>query len=283
MDHGGPKKETGEKPVAGPSLTFSAVVKSQLHDVIAAGMKAVKASSGKDIGRIHEAYRALTERVAVVSSGALDGHAGMQWKEYAMLLGNDGAEGESVKTPEEAARLADTTRGHIDAMQAKFGLMHGGHAMPAPSAVSPEFKKQIGVLIEGYLGVHAALAKDDAAAAAKSATKAFTALAKVDMGLVTGKDHVDWMKHEGVLKSLLEAIAGANKIEPSRVTFALLSEQVAALLTRFGVPEGKLYKAWCPMAFDNRGASWIQNKEEINNPYFGETMLHCGEVKEVLK
>jgi len=37
------------------------------------------------------------------------------------------------------------------------------------------------------------------------------------------------------------------------------------------------------MAFDNRGASWIQSQEEINNPYFGETMLRCGEVKEVLQ
>lgn len=283
MHHGGPTKETSEDPMAGPAVMLSAVVKSQLHDVMAAGMEAEKASHGDDIVRIREAYRTLTERVAVVNSEALAGHAGMQWQEYAMLLGNDGAEGEAVNTPAEAARLAVTTRGHVDAMRAAFGLMHPGHAMPAASMVSPTFKQQLGGVIEAYLGVQAALAKDDAAAAASSATKAVETLAKVDMGLVTGKNHVDWMKHAGVLKSLLETLAGANEIEPSRATFAPLSEQVAALLTRFGVPEGTLYKAWCPMAFDGRGAWWIQRREEINNPYFGETMLRCGEVKEVMK
>jgi hypothetical protein len=85
------------------------------------------------------------------------------------------------------------------------------------------------------------------------------------------------------LKLLLNDLVGAENIETARAKFALLSEELAALLTRFGVTEGKLYKAWCPMAFDNRGASWIQSKEEISNPYFGEAMLRCGEIKEVLK
>ena len=63
----------------------------------------------------------------------------------------------------------------------------------------------------------------------------------------------------------------------------MLSEQLTATLTRFGVPGKTLYKAWCPMAFDNRGATWIQDKEEIRNPYFGEMMLGCGEIREVME
>ena len=164
------------------------------------------------------------------------------------------------------------------------GMQHAHHdAMQSPPAVSPEFKKQLGAMVRSYLNVQTALAQDDAAAAGESARKALEELAKVDMALVTGKDHVDWMKDAGELKSLLSAVAGAEGIEPARTKFALLSEQVAATLSRFGVPDGKLYKAWCPMAFDNRGASWIQDQEEISNPYFGATMLRCGEVKEVLK
>jgi Cu(I)/Ag(I) efflux system membrane fusion protein len=37
------------------------------------------------------------------------------------------------------------------------------------------------------------------------------------------------------------------------------------------------------MAFDDRGAAWIQGSQEISNPYFGDMMLRCGEIKEVLK
>ena len=34
------------------------------------------------------------------------------------------------------------------------------------------------------------------------------------------------------------------------------------------------------MAFDNTGASWVQKGDRINNPYFGASMLRCGEITE---
>jgi Cu(I)/Ag(I) efflux system membrane fusion protein len=36
------------------------------------------------------------------------------------------------------------------------------------------------------------------------------------------------------------------------------------------------------MAFDNRGADWLQNDDQTLNPYFGQMMLKCGGVKEVI-
>jgi Cu(I)/Ag(I) efflux system membrane fusion protein len=36
------------------------------------------------------------------------------------------------------------------------------------------------------------------------------------------------------------------------------------------------------MAFDNAGATWLQDSEEIANPYFGEMMLGCGEIQETI-
>jgi Cu(I)/Ag(I) efflux system membrane fusion protein len=279
--HGDVAAKAADAPMA-PTVKVPAVVKSQLHDVIAAAHAVIELSAGKDLDRIRAAYRALQESVAAVSAASLSEHGGMLWKEHSMLLGNDGAEGASIRTSAEAVRLADTTRGHIASMQARFGLTHGGHAMPTAPAVDPVFHEQLAAVVEGYLAVQTALAADDQGGATESATKTLEALAKVDMELVTGKDHVDWMKHAGELKSILTALAKTDGIEPARRQFALLSEQVATTLSRFGVPEGKLYKARCPMAFDNRGASWIQNGEEINNPYFGATMLRCGEILEVL-
>lgn len=37
-----------------------------------------------------------------------------------------------------------------------------------------------------------------------------------------------------------------------------------------------LIKFHCPMAFDKKGAYWIQEEEEVMNPYFGSKMLRCG-------
>ncbi|MCP4450592.1 MAG: DUF3347 domain-containing protein, partial [Planctomycetes bacterium] len=43
------------------------------------------------------------------------------------------------------------------------------------------------------------------------------------------------------------------------------------------------YQFHCPMAFDNQGASWLQNVNDIKNPYFGDMMLKCGELTDVIK
>ena len=34
---------------------------------------------------------------------------------------------------------------------------------------------------------------------------------------------------------------------------------------------------FCPMAFNNKGAYWVQKTGEIVNPYHGMMMLHCGD------
>jgi len=162
---------------------------------------------------------------------------------------------------------------------------HARHAAaPAPAAtVAPAFRKQLGPVVDGYLSVQAALASDDRDAAAASAKQALAALGKVDMSLVSGGTHRSWMKLAGELKTLLTGVAEADGIEPARAKFALLSEQVAAVLTRFGVPDGRLYRAWCPMAFDNRGAAWIQREKTLSNPYFGAMMPRCGTIREELE
>ena len=36
------------------------------------------------------------------------------------------------------------------------------------------------------------------------------------------------------------------------------------------------------MAFDNKGAAWLQATREISNPYFGSAMLRCGRVRKTL-
>jgi len=44
--------------------------------------------------------------------------------------------------------------------------------------------------------------------------------------------------------------------------------------------EGTIYLMHCPMVYPDRGADWLQNSDALKNPYFGSTMLQCGELKE---
>ena len=37
------------------------------------------------------------------------------------------------------------------------------------------------------------------------------------------------------------------------------------------------------MANNNKGAIWLSREEEIKNPYFGDLMLSCGEIQDIIK
>ena len=119
-------------------------------------------------------------------------------------------------------------------MQAKFGLMHGGHAMLGPAVTRvPEAARSGDRRLPGRTGC---LGKGRSRSCRGVGKKALEALGKVDMGLVTGDAHMDWMKSAGELKSLLAALAAADGIEPARAQFALLSEQIAAVVDPLRCP-----------------------------------------------
>lgn len=78
-------------------------------------------------------------------------------------------------------------------------------------------------------------------------------------------------------------ITAASDIEAQRSAYSKMSNDMIALVKKAGVNNGELYVEYCPMAFDDKGASWLSSSKEIRNPYFGEKMLTCGEVKETIK
>jgi len=81
----------------------------------------------------------------------------------------------------------------------------------------------------------------------------------------------------------LTKAAQTEEIKSQRENFYLLSQHLTELARRFGsASEGPFYLLHCPMAFDNSGADWLQPDDQTRNPYFGEQMLQCGGVKEVI-
>lgn len=80
-----------------------------------------------------------------------------------------------------------------------------------------------------------------------------------------------------------EAISGSTDVEQQREYFYPLSQVMYALLKSFDVRNQPVYYQFCPMAFDDEGAYWLSNEKQIRNPYFGDVMLKCGEVKEVIE
>jgi hypothetical protein len=78
-------------------------------------------------------------------------------------------------------------------------------------------------------------------------------------------------------------ITTASDIEAQRAAYSPLSNDFIALVKKSGVAGGELYVDYCPMALNDKGAYWLSANKEIRNPYFGEKMMNCGEVKETIK
>ncbi|XLS28663.1 DUF3347 domain-containing protein [Flavobacteriaceae bacterium M23B6Z8] len=77
-------------------------------------------------------------------------------------------------------------------------------------------------------------------------------------------------------------IVDAKDIETQRQLLPGVTEDVAAMIEG-NIKSGKIYRIYCPMAFDNTGGQWLSQDKTIENPYFGDAMLNCGSVQETLK
>jgi len=107
-------------------------------------------------------------------------------------------------------------------------------------------------------------------------------LDKTDMHLITGKAHEKWMQIKDELQKTAQQLLLADQIESAREVFEPLSNAVIAAARSFGSSRQQLFVYHCPMAFDFKGANWLQNQGGTANPYFGSTMFSCGSQTEDL-
>lgn len=84
-----------------------------------------------------------------------------------------------------------------------------------------------------------------------------------------------------LMRNAAENITKTTDVEIQRVNFEEISDNIFiyAQDNDMGI---KLYRQHCPMAFKNKGASWLSAERKIMNPYFGDKMLHCGTVEDEL-
>ena len=79
-----------------------------------------------------------------------------------------------------------------------------------------------------------------------------------------------------------DVIAGAGRvavqdIDTARLAFSKMSMGLISYLKQNPAERADLEVVFCPMAFNNKGAHWVQRSGEIVNPYHGMMMLHCGD------
>ena len=147
------------------------------------------------------------------------------------------------------------------------------HAKAAPAAgattVAQVKDDMLNAVYQQYAALSKALVESDMAKAKIAAT-----------AIETGARE---MKDAGAVGKSAAKIAGASDIETQRTAFSDLSNQLISLVKKAGMGSGELYVDFCPMALNDKGAYWISGIMEIRNPYFGDKMLNCGELKETIQ
>ncbi|RAW00012.1 DUF3347 domain-containing protein [Pseudochryseolinea flava] len=149
--------------------------------------------------------------------------------------------------------------------------------------VDATFQSQLSDFFTAYIKLKDAFVASDVEKVKAEASAADAALAKVDMKLLSGAAHNDWMTYLSPLQDALKEIQATTDLEAQRKSFRTLSDNFYKAVKAFGLGGKEAYYEYCPMAFNNEGAYWLSDQSKIRNPYFGDQMLTCGVVKETLK
>ncbi len=119
--------------------------------------------------------------------------------------------------------------------------------------------------LEQYVKIQAALAGDSLTGIPEAAA-AIAVTAKESAGVLPE-----------ATASQAEAVAKAPDIKAARAAFKPLSTTLIAAANAQKEKTG-YYEAFCPMA----DAAWIQADKKIANPYYGASMLTCGDIRKEL-
>ncbi len=151
---------------------------------------------------------------------------------------------------------------------------------------SDEFYDSLKATMTAYYQLSGALVKSDTLAA--------------DLAAVSLKQHLDSLPIarlgvDSTRESQLEVNAGdiaaelqgllieKGGLDARRESFNMVSEMMYDLVKATGLKGSTVYRQYCPMAFNDKGAYWLSDKADILNPYFGDAMLTCGSVTDTLR
>ncbi|WP_320815062.1 efflux RND transporter periplasmic adaptor subunit [Flavobacterium sp.] len=222
------------------------------------------------------------------------------------LLGNDYIIEEGLEVGEEivangtfnvdaAAQLAGKpSMMNLEGGKVKTGHNHGDATMVMSedkkvvlkedkTTISAEAKKSLQGLYKNYFEFKDALTKDDFNSAKKALLEFEKTLGKINMSIFKGESHKVWMNYQTELKKNTLHATHIKNINELRMSFEPISNVMIAMTKAFNPLNKSAYVQFCPMANNDKGANWLSKENKVVNPYFGASMLKCGEVKETVK
>lgn len=137
---------------------------------------------------------------------------------------------------------------------------------------------QLKPVFNNYFAMKDALIKSDAKATSAKAKELLTVISAVKMNQLKGNEHTAWMKVMKKMTTDAKSISSNQDLKKQRETFKSLSKNTYELIKASNQTQ-TIYYQYCPMA----DANWLSKEKAIKNPYYGSSMLTCGNVVETIK
>lgn len=238
---------------------------------------------GPVLGENYVVTDGLTDGEEIVTSGTFSVDAAAQLEGKPSMMNPRGGKTASMPgmimpgdaSPGDSKPSTDTNMTGMD--------MSGDKSeMSKKIEVNMDFTMQLNSVFDQYIVLKDAFVESDVKKAKQAAQKVQQSLANVDMKLLTGDAHAQWMNISGNLNKQIKLVISTGKIEEQRLAFSGFSDQFFKAIKTFGLMGKTIYYQFCPMAKNGEGAYWLSENIDIRNPYFGQKMIDCGETRETL-
>jgi len=226
---------------------------------------------GNKVGDNYEVLEGLNNSDEIVTNGTFTVDAAAQLQGKKSMMDKVGGK---VMTGHE---------GHLGLEENALVTNENHFNMNERVNVSKAFQNQLKASFNDYIKLKNALVKDASNNVVTESKRLLDNLSKIDMKLLTDKKtHQHWMSLEKEIKASATLISKTSNIKEQRNHFKHLSSHLINTVQLFGVNE-KIFVEFCPMVDNNKGAYWLSLEEKIFNPYYGDAMLKCGSVKQVIE
>ncbi len=145
--------------------------------------------------------------------------------------------------------------------------------------VSEEEKSVLQPLFSNYMELKDALVNDDFQNVKSEGKELRQAIDQIQVAALSDEVKALLKINIPKLQSAADRLIKAASIDAARNEFIGLSNTMIDLAQSTRPMDG-MYIQHCPMANSNQGADWLSLSTEVKNPYYGASMLNCGEVTE---
>ncbi len=146
-----------------------------------------------------------------------------------------------------------------------------------------EKAKTLTSILDSYLQLKNALVSDNSREAASAGQQMLGAFNDFDKSSLTESQKKPFLDiAEDAVEHAKHIVKNGNDIHHQREHFEIISNDINDLITLLGTDK-QLYRDFCPMFNDGKGAIWLSETKEIRNPFLGSKSPACGVIQKEIK